>query len=1571
VATPDSASPEEFFVAGGTLRADAPSYIPRQADEDLYAALSHGEFCYVLTSRQMGKSSLMARTAQRLREDGATPVVLDLTAIGLNLTPEQWYEGLLSRFGRAVDLEDELEDFWFDHEHRGPMQRWVDAIEQVVFPRTDGRIVVFVDEIDIVQSLPFSTNEFFAGVRECYTRRAEDPAFERLSFCLIGVATPSDLIDDARVTPFNVGRRVDLLDFTEAEALTLGNGLGRDDAISSVLMSRVVHWTGGHPYLTQRLGQAVAFDMSVTDADGVDALCAEMFFSERAQEQDSNLQFVRNIMRSEHVDSAAALARYRDARAGKAVPHDETDPSVNALQLSGIAHAVDGHMRVRNRIYERVFDARWVSENMPDAELRRQRAAYRRGILRTGGIAATVLVVVTVLAIQAMRQTTKAQSVERQALEDTAQSQIEQGVRMLEDGNDLGLAYLVEARRNAPEGSPLRGSAERLWASWHAPYEDRLDLVMNIQRPVSVQFSPDGQILAVASVSGQIHLRDAMTGVPKRGPLTVGVEATAMSFSPAGERLAVGDRNGRIHVWDTNTWAAIRADVGHEHRVRGLEFSRSGERLASASAQGTVKVWETTTWKLVSQPSLGAYEPRTVSISPSGNAVALAASRTVEVWDADTGARLHIVEYGDQHASTARFTPDGKRLVTCANGKPIAIWDTETWRQMESTLATPVLAFSLGPTGGRICITGDDDLVSVWDIATGELVGRPYWHPELGVAAFDPMRPRLAVYSTEQNRVLAWKIPAATPDRSSLTSLRTTVFGASAAFSPDGKVAAVGDQGILHLFNTTTWQPLRPPLLHNAEVWGMQFSSDSQHLLSASTGAGLVHLWHVETGTEEWPPRVVSSQTTDVAFHADGSLIAASSNVAAHVWDRETGEMIGEPLGAPYVWGIAFSPVEHVLAVCGAGGVDLWDIDTGTQVGYLPTDAGDSAYEAAFTSDGRRLIVASATPHVVVWDVETLSRAGTPVTVPTASWGISVDAAARQLLVTDPFEGVARVWDINTRLPSGPATPVGFRLARASMSPDARAYITPTAQGFDLYRLPAPPAGLGAMRAHTRASVGYYLTEHGEPARVNEGEWRQARGTIAPRPGVHAAPVRGLLSPGRGVVIAYINSSHQTVSEDDGATWITEPTSVHPDEVMAIRDGVFAMDPTGRKAVSAHRRGQGDFFSVLGASTAVVGNDLVLRGAWGSYWGSADQGAKWTAETPSNQMVALHTVLGVGSTLYGVADPTPHQVYRRGHASAIPAWRALVVHQRGGSQSGGWSKEELSTVAGFPTSDAASAPDRRWKTVHVDDGLVQATDLMDVDGPRVEAAVYLATIIHSTEGRGARLFVEARDAGSVWLNGERLPQGPDWRLSRWYSPMALRRPYPVQLQAGPNVLLVEVGGDNARWAMAHFDDARGLTCATDPSATGVPLTHQEPLWVPIADRPSDPKITVIGAVGDGLYAGTSGHGILRFNESGEGWDELNRGLPANEYIFVYGLLTLGDTLYAATSHGVYRWRPNVERWDPRNGALTDFYATAIAASDDWMYAGTWEGRIYRSPDRGETWEQVYGSSTNSDAVALR
>src|SRR5262249_9165433 len=109
-------------------------------DQELYDALVRNEYCYILTSRQMGKSSLMIRTAVRLREAGIRVAVLDLTAIGQNLTPEQWYDGLLQRLAQQIDLEEALEAFWISKERFGPLQRFMAALEEVVLSEREAGV---------------------------------------------------------------------------------------------------------------------------------------------------------------------------------------------------------------------------------------------------------------------------------------------------------------------------------------------------------------------------------------------------------------------------------------------------------------------------------------------------------------------------------------------------------------------------------------------------------------------------------------------------------------------------------------------------------------------------------------------------------------------------------------------------------------------------------------------------------------------------------------------------------------------------------------------------------------------------------------------------------------------------------------------------------------------------------------------------------------------------------------------------------------------------------------------------------------------------------------------------------------------------------------------------------------------------------------------------------------------------------------------------------------------------------------------------------------------------------------
>jgi tetratricopeptide (TPR) repeat protein len=275
--------------------------------------------------------------------------------------------------------------------------------------RLNHQVVIFIDEIDAVRSLPFSSDEFFAAIRDCHNRRAEDSRLEQLVFCLLGVATPSDLIRDTRTTPFNIGQRIELRDFSEEEVAQLSKGLGRGSEINKVLLKRAMYWTDGHPYLTQRLCKSIAEDSDVANAGSVDSLCKELFISAGNRERDDHLSFVsKNILNSQGVDRVSLLDLYKKIHSQKLVVSDDSSQLVGALKLSGIVKIIKGQLYVRNRIYYHGLDSKWITANMPDAEMRRQRAAYKRGVWRTTAIAAGILVIMGMLVGMVVQQRKKA-----------------------------------------------------------------------------------------------------------------------------------------------------------------------------------------------------------------------------------------------------------------------------------------------------------------------------------------------------------------------------------------------------------------------------------------------------------------------------------------------------------------------------------------------------------------------------------------------------------------------------------------------------------------------------------------------------------------------------------------------------------------------------------------------------------------------------------------------------------------------------------------------------------------------------------------------------------------------------------------------------------------------------------------------------------------------------------------------------------------------------------------------------------------------------------------------------------
>ncbi|HKP12140.1 MAG TPA: AAA-like domain-containing protein, partial [Blastocatellia bacterium] len=674
---------ENFYVVGGTMRHDSPSYVERRADRELFRALRRAEYCHVLTARQMGKSSLMLRTAFRLRQAGVKVAVLDLTAIGQNLSAEQWYSGLVLQLGERLGLEDKLLDFWTAHTWLGPMQRWVETLRKAVLPESAGQLIIFVDEIDAVRSLKFSTDEFFAGIRECYNHRRADEEMRRLTFCLIGVAMPSDLIRDTRTTPFNVGTRIELNDFTQAEALPLADGLPWGEAQNHAILKRVLYWTSGHPYLTQRICQAAADGDRVRRTADPDALIEELFFSKRADEYDNNLMFVRERLLRSGADLTALLNLYAKVRRGKAVPDADADPLVSILRLSGVTRGEKGLLRVRNRIYEGVFDNDWVADNLPGAEARSQREAYRRGVWRTAIVSAVILAVVIGLAITALWQLKVAREearLRRQLLYTTQMKLVNQE---WENANISRVEQLLKETKPLPGDDDLRGYE---WPLFYHNSHKEVFRLPDLDPVVSARFLKDRSTLAIGTGSYSmvdnertytIRLYDweaGKAGVTFRANTKASFNVVV--FSPDLKYVATDSPDNRIAWWEVNS-GQRRPDLGdvQDASLRAAAFVPNQPYLVSGDGKGVVRIWNLVTRQAEWTKEVGRIITG-LTMSPDGSLLAITtASNKVELLDMKTRRMLPPFSVKEAALNHAFFSPDGKTLAVTAEVGGLYLWD--------------------------------------------------------------------------------------------------------------------------------------------------------------------------------------------------------------------------------------------------------------------------------------------------------------------------------------------------------------------------------------------------------------------------------------------------------------------------------------------------------------------------------------------------------------------------------------------------------------------------------------------------------------------------------------------------------------------------------------------------------------------------------------------------------------------------------------------------------------------------------------------------------------------------------
>ncbi|BCM94506.1 hypothetical protein IAD21_06413 (plasmid) [Abditibacteriota bacterium] len=363
-----------IYTVGGTVQAGHGIYIPRHADDELLDLCRKRIFAYVLTARQMGKSSLMVRTAQRLEQEGIQAVTIDLTQLGVQISVEQWYLGVLTIIEDQLRLETDVEKWWTKRYHLGVTHRLTQFFEQVLLVEVKKPVLIFVDEIDSTLGLDF-TDDFYAAIRFLYNARARVPELGRLSFVLVGVATPSDLINDKERTPFNIGQGIRLEDFTPEEAQEFAAGLQNIGGNPAALLDAILAWTEGHPYMTQRLCNQLShqcFQQETSEEERV-RLIVEEIFLKRGRVDDVNLATTDKYFTATSEKSPwwisyrpQMLQLYRRLINGEQISIDNGDSVQRALRLTGIAaerrNKAGSYLGVRNQIFSMIFNRDWLKE---------------------------------------------------------------------------------------------------------------------------------------------------------------------------------------------------------------------------------------------------------------------------------------------------------------------------------------------------------------------------------------------------------------------------------------------------------------------------------------------------------------------------------------------------------------------------------------------------------------------------------------------------------------------------------------------------------------------------------------------------------------------------------------------------------------------------------------------------------------------------------------------------------------------------------------------------------------------------------------------------------------------------------------------------------------------------------------------------------------------------------------------------------------------------------------------------------------------------------------------------------